>query len=559
MSDEDQRYTRMGGPHVRPSGGTGANEETLALVRQLHQRKLRPTPDAPADVRATADRGTGSSPTDEGSETRILIDEEELQRRLARPEQASSRPRRSPHRSPAVEPPDARGLPEKPHPLPPVVPSAAPPRPSVSKTPDTGKELKRGTTSQQRGLSVSRHRVQMRPPTGEELAAAAEEIGERFGDVPPRKTRRGPQTAWRERFYWNVLRMDPDELSISRRLEEIGPLVELLVPLIQGTTGSRRVEEKTQVGIGVVFALIEEVARIIDTVVALIFLLVQEEARLGLAMEEIMRARNRLEVLRDYLLALAIELGSVPLRLTAGQVLGIEEALRYLSHQIDEFGAALRDRQPFRYGRAGGHLATAIVGMVRFLGSIRGQVGPTRVPTAPLGLRGWGVDSVHFIEVMKQAKARLRRGGVRGLPPAQYGTRLHSEVSNLIRQGQARFPPGWWVESERTFTQLAGRLRISRKTLDLTVEEFVDQAVRRGRMTADAGERVKGQLGSQLLRRRVGNLKPDAVASDGAGNFLVEDLTSAQRAEHLAKTDLYAAIVTEGQAVDSVSMGEFYW
>jgi hypothetical protein len=356
--------------------------------------------------------------------------------------------------------------------------------------------------------------------------------------------------------------MDADELSFANRFPPIGPLVDRLATArVLTSSGSQLEATNTAVGIGILYGLAEEVASIVDGVVALAFLLVQRGAGLGLTIEEIRQQRQGFDALRDDLLELAGELGWSVLRLPEIQVRSTWDALKRVNHQVHELRSALRNGQPFRYGRAAGHLLPAVVSVVRMarLAYLPRAVRLSDLPASPLGLRGSGVNQVPFIAVMKQAMTRLANAGVRGLHPTDYGRRLHAEIDQLISQGRAHFPAGWSVYSETSMANLAGRLRIPQEILDLTVEQYVDRCVQMGRISESLGRRIKSQLGRELLASRVARLKPDVVATDGAGNLMVVDHTHTQRVEHLAKTDLCAAILSEGQAVNSVSMSETYW
>ena len=69
--------------------------------------------------------------------------------------------------------------------------------------------------------------------------------------------------------------------------------------------------------------------------------------------------------------------------------------------------------------------------------------------------------------------------------------------------------------------------------------------------------RLLESLPKGMLDKTVDNLKPDLLLRSPDGSLMLWDLTSREAAEHLAKTQLYAQILTkDGQLV---RIGETYW
>jgi putative RNase toxin 4 of polymorphic toxin system len=153
MSNKDQLHSRMDATRPRPAPGTGASQDLIDFVRRLEeQQRSAPSPEAPPAVRGTADRGT-----DDVSERHIVIDEEDLERRLARPAAAPTHGR-SQGRSPVpAGSPRSRGVPEKPGGLPPVARGPAgrrgpAPPTSPAPSPSPAEEASRGTADRSRGV-----------------------------------------------------------------------------------------------------------------------------------------------------------------------------------------------------------------------------------------------------------------------------------------------------------------------------------------------------------------------------------------------------------------------
>jgi hypothetical protein len=128
---------------------------------------------------------------------------------------------------------------------------------------------------------------------------------------------------------------------------------------------------------------------------------------------------------------------------------------------------------------------------------------------------------------------RARRGG--GLPPAEYGTALHDVVAEVIRR---RFgsPAGWSIYAEQSLSTFAD---LPTAVLCTTVEQYL--------AARPALRFLRDAIPRRLLPILIGNLRPDLVIRGPGGTLLVWDTTSVAAVDHVAKTTLYAQILSEGR------------
>jgi hypothetical protein len=72
--------------------------------------------------------------------------------------------------------------------------------------------------------------------------------------------------------------------------------------------------------------------------------------------------------------------------------------------------------------------------------------------------------------IVEEAMTRLRKRGIKGLPPAEYGVALHAEVSAVLKETLGEVPKSWVVGSERRMSSL---IKLDPATAKLTVREYM--------------------------------------------------------------------------------------
>ena len=148
-------------------------------------------------------------------------------------------------------------------------------------------------------------------------------------------------------------------------------------------------------------------------------------------------------------------------------------------------------------------------------------------------------------DVVRLAIGDLRKElGKAWLPNRIYGTRLHAAVRRRLEMVVA--PAGWQIHSERPLRAIG---RVSPALLQVTVGSYL----------AGAGKHLsplRPQL-SSLLSTKIGDIKPDLLIQGPDGVITIWDLTSREEQEHLAKTILYANLLTHDNQLAYI--GETYW
>jgi hypothetical protein len=148
-------------------------------------------------------------------------------------------------------------------------------------------------------------------------------------------------------------------------------------------------------------------------------------------------------------------------------------------------------------------------------------------------------------DIVRTAIVELRRElGRTWLSNRLYGTRLHAAVRRQLENVKA--PAGWQIEADQPLRAIGG---LSSQLLRLSVREYLD----------GAGQHLgwlRPQL-SALLDSKIGDIKPDLFIRGPDRVVTIWDLTSREQQEHVAKTILYANLLTADNQLARI--GETYW
>jgi hypothetical protein len=161
---------------------------------------------------------------------------------------------------------------------------------------------------------------------------------------------------------------------------------------------------------------------------------------------------------------------------------------------------------------------------------------PSRAPTSyPFKLE----------DVVREAMADLRKELGKGwLPNSIFGTRLHAALRHRLEKVTS--PGGWWIAVEQPFGATG---MLPPELLSLTVRQYLDGAG--GHL-----EWLRPQL-SRQLNSKIGDIKPDLMMRGPDGVTTLWDLTSREHREHVAKTILYANLISRDNHLTRI--GETYW
>jgi len=151
--------------------------------------------------------------------------------------------------------------------------------------------------------------------------------------------------------------------------------------------------------------------------------------------------------------------------------------------------------------------------------------------------------AIDLQRAIRQALTNLRTSGRRD-GNAAFGTMLHAELARVLRA--AGFPPDAIAHVE---LRLGAFNTLPASILQQTVDQWFQNE-------GQAYMWLRGSVPSSVLNSLIADIRPDFEISIG-GNNIAFDLTSRERATHLAKTMLYAAILArEGQMT---RVQEYYW
>jgi hypothetical protein len=147
--------------------------------------------------------------------------------------------------------------------------------------------------------------------------------------------------------------------------------------------------------------------------------------------------------------------------------------------------------------------------------------------------------------VVRAAMAQLRKelGGI-WLPNRLYGSRLHAAVHRELDRVKA--PAGWQVVAEQPLRTIGW---LSPGLLKLSIRQYLDGPGQHLRW-------LRSQLSTPLYAK-VGDIKPDLLIRRPDGVVTIWDLTSREQQEHMAKTVLYANLLTRDNQLARI--GETYW
>lgn len=148
--------------------------------------------------------------------------------------------------------------------------------------------------------------------------------------------------------------------------------------------------------------------------------------------------------------------------------------------------------------------------------------------------------------VLQIAMSRLKKQGVKGLPPQEYGTKLAAAVEEVVVELSGQPTKGWVVAVEKPFRTFA---KISRENAILTVEQYM----KKYGMTDQFPK-----LSEKFLRTKIEDLKPDVYVRAPDGQSLVWDVTSQPEARHIAKTMFYTEVLAREMG-GLHKIGESYW
>jgi hypothetical protein len=149
-------------------------------------------------------------------------------------------------------------------------------------------------------------------------------------------------------------------------------------------------------------------------------------------------------------------------------------------------------------------------------------------------------------DVVQEAMMILKKQGVRGLHPREYGTKLAATVKNILIRQAGVVPPGWIVGAEKRLGEV---IKLTASNAKLTVKEY---------MTKWGMAERYPQFSEKFLSTRIEDLKPDLFVRASNGRALVWDVTSQPEMRHVAKTMFYSEVI--GRETNSfLRISESYW
>ena len=152
-------------------------------------------------------------------------------------------------------------------------------------------------------------------------------------------------------------------------------------------------------------------------------------------------------------------------------------------------------------------------------------------------------STIDIEEIVSRSIDKLRGElGRNWLSASAFGTRLHAKVAKEMRGSVLA---GWKFIAERP---LRGFANISSREANMTVRDYLAERPDLSGLTE--------YLPSKILSSKVGDIRPDLVIK-GPHEIIIWDLTSQSNAKHLAKTMLYAHILSEENTL--IRIGETYW
>lgn len=157
-----------------------------------------------------------------------------------------------------------------------------------------------------------------------------------------------------------------------------------------------------------------------------------------------------------------------------------------------------------------------------------------------------GTPPLNLQDVIARATKSLRNKGISGLPPKEYGTKLHAEVNNIIRSELGKVPKGWKVGSD---VKISSLIKIKPATAKMTVREYLD---------ANGLKDQIAKLPEKMLNTKVGEMMPDVFVQAPDGTVMVWDLTSRMDPVHMSKTMLYGDIIGRETGA-MLRIQEDYW
>jgi hypothetical protein len=151
---------------------------------------------------------------------------------------------------------------------------------------------------------------------------------------------------------------------------------------------------------------------------------------------------------------------------------------------------------------------------------------------------------------VQDARNLLRRRGVKGLRPSEYGTKLHAALEEVVTTRRAASPPGWVVASERRLGEL---VQLRPRNANISVYKYLEENGLIERFP-DLPERYLSPTSSPKLSE----IQPDIFVRAPSGEKMIWDLGSEISAEHLAKTMFYAEVVGREEG-GFIRVAESYW
>lgn len=157
-----------------------------------------------------------------------------------------------------------------------------------------------------------------------------------------------------------------------------------------------------------------------------------------------------------------------------------------------------------------------------------------------------GLPSIPVEDVVQEAIARLKARGVSGLPPREYGTRLHAVVREVVEETTGKAPKGWIAAAEQ---ELGKVVKLRPENAGLTVREYMAKWGMTDRYPT---------FPDKFLDTPVEKLKPDLFVKAPDGRALVWDVTSRLDRAHLAKTMFYTEVIGR-ESGGFFRIAESYW
>jgi hypothetical protein len=151
---------------------------------------------------------------------------------------------------------------------------------------------------------------------------------------------------------------------------------------------------------------------------------------------------------------------------------------------------------------------------------------------------------------VRDAQALLKKRGVKGLGPTDYGRELHIALEEVVRTNRAAPPGGWVVASEKRLGEL---VQLQPRNANMRVYDYLREnglLERYPNLPRDYLHPTK----SPVLSR----IQPDLYVRAPSGEKMIWDLGSEFSEEHLAKTMLYAEIVAREEG-GFIRIAESYW